>query len=91
MHKPAGTGDRARLPFEESHFSCAPWKSVRIFEGISGIFQDAHFQKMLPIFEHPAHLRSRASALHPMPLSRKVVTALASASIVRPETDHRRH
>jgi hypothetical protein len=46
---------------------------VRIFEGISGIFQDAHFQKMLRIFEHPAHLRSRASALHPVPFSRKVV------------------
>jgi hypothetical protein len=26
-------------------FSCAPWKRVRIFEEIVGIFQDAHFRK----------------------------------------------
>jgi len=32
-------------------FSCAPWKTVRIFEEISGLFQDAHFSKMVRIFE----------------------------------------
>jgi hypothetical protein len=32
-------------------FRCASWKRVRIFEGISGIFQDAHFQKMVRIFD----------------------------------------
>jgi hypothetical protein len=72
-------------------FSCAPWKQVRIFEEILGLFQDAHFSKTLRIFEQSAHLRSRASALHPVPLARKVVQALASASIARSETDHRRH
>jgi hypothetical protein len=54
---------------------------VRIFEGISGIFQDAHFRKRVRIFELSAHLRSRALALHPVPFSRKVVQALVSASI----------
>jgi hypothetical protein len=59
---------------------------VRIFEGISGIFQDAHFSKPVRIFEPGAHLRSRASALgNPLagavPFARKVVQALASASI----------
>jgi hypothetical protein len=38
-------------------FSCASWKRVRIFEEISGVFQDAHFSKMVRIFEHRAHLR----------------------------------
>jgi hypothetical protein len=38
-------------------FSCAPWKRVRIFEGIVGVFQDAHFPKWLRIFESGAHLR----------------------------------
>jgi hypothetical protein len=54
---------------------------VRIFEGIIGIFQDAHFSKTVRTFEPRAHLRSRALALHPVPFSRKVVQALASASI----------
>jgi hypothetical protein len=59
---------------------------VRIFEGITGIFQDAHFSKPVRIFEWAAHLRSRASALgYPLaravPFSRKVLQALASASI----------
>jgi hypothetical protein len=62
-------------------FRCAPWKRVRIFEGISGIFQDAHFLKPVRIFEWAAHLRSRASALgYPLagavPFSRKVLQAL---------------
>jgi hypothetical protein len=30
---------------------------VRIFEGISGIIQDAHFRKLLRTFEQVAHLR----------------------------------
>jgi len=38
-------------------FWCAPWKRVRIFEGIVGIFQDAHFSKSVRIFEGRAHLR----------------------------------
>jgi hypothetical protein len=62
-------------------FSCAPWKRVRIFEGIIEVFQDAHFSKRVRIFEPSAHLRSRAAALHPVPFSRRVVRALASASI----------
>src|SRR5580698_4888270 len=72
-------------------FRCAPWKRVRIFEGISGLFQDAHFSKTLRTFEQTAHLRSRALALHPVPFSRKVAPARAAASIADPETDHRRH
>jgi hypothetical protein len=54
---------------------------VRIFEGISEDFQDAHLSKRVRIFESTAHLRSRALALHPVPFSRKVVLARASASI----------
>jgi len=59
---------------------------VRIFEGIIGVFQDAHFSKRLRIFEQGAHLRSRAAALgYPragaLPFSRKVVQTLASALI----------
>jgi hypothetical protein len=38
-------------------FVCASWKKVRIFEGISGVFQDAHFSKEVRIFEWGAHLR----------------------------------
>ncbi len=76
-----------RSPLEDAQFSCASWKRVRIFEGIVGVFQDAHFSKSR------AHLRngvrtfeSRASALgYPLagalPFARKVVQALASASI----------
>jgi hypothetical protein len=79
--EPAGTGDQARLLSKVRSFRCAPWKRVRIFEGIIGIFQDAHFSKTVRTFEPRAHLRSRALALHPVPFSRKVVQALASASI----------
>jgi hypothetical protein len=53
---------------------------VRIFEGIVGIFQDAHFSKSLRTFEQRAHLR-RAVALHPVPLTRKVVLPLVAASM----------
>ena len=70
-----------RSPLEDAQFSCASWKRVRIFEGIVGVFQDAHFSNPVSIFERSAHLRSRASALHPVPFSRNVVQALASASI----------
>jgi hypothetical protein len=38
-------------------FTCAPWKRLRIFEGIVGVFQDAHFRKIVRIFEGGAHLR----------------------------------
>jgi hypothetical protein len=38
-------------PFEDAQFSCASWKTVRTFEGISGLFQDAHFWKSVRIFE----------------------------------------
>jgi hypothetical protein len=62
-------------------FWCAPWKRVRIFEGILGVFQDAHFSKPVRIFEQRAHLRSRAGPCTPAPFSRKVAQALAAASI----------
>jgi len=61
-------------------FRCAPWKRLRIFEGILGIFQDAHFSKLVRIFEGRAHLRSGALALDPVPTTRKVAQAAASAS-----------
>jgi hypothetical protein len=38
-------------------FWCAPWQQVRIFEEIFGLFQDAHFRKLLRTFEQLAHLR----------------------------------
>ena len=38
-------------------FLCAPWKRVRIFEEIIGLFQVAHFSKTVRIFEQVAHLR----------------------------------
>ncbi len=56
-------------------------KGVSIFEGISEVFQDAHFRRMVSIFEGGAHLRSRALALHPGPLRRKVAQPPASASV----------
>jgi hypothetical protein len=40
-----------RSPLEGAQFSCASWKKVRIFEEIFGLFQDAHFSKMVRIFE----------------------------------------
>jgi hypothetical protein len=55
---------------------------VRIFEEISGLFQDAHFSKVLRTFEGVAHLRTRAPALDPVPLMRKVAHLPVSASIV---------
>ena len=66
---------------------------VRIFEGIVGIFQDAHFSKRLRTFEQRAHLR-RASALgYPLagavPLTRKVVLPLVAASVACLETEAR--
>jgi hypothetical protein len=60
-------------------FSCAPWKSVRIFEGIVGIFQDAHFSKTMRIFEPSAHLR-QGTALDPVPSTRQGAQPLAAAS-----------
>jgi hypothetical protein len=80
-------------------FPCAPWKRVRIFERILGVFQDAHFRKSLRTFEPLAHLR-RASALHPVhqgtalnpvPFSRKVAQELASASIALRATAQRQN
>jgi hypothetical protein len=42
-------------------FLCASWKRLRIFEGIVGVFQDAHFRKRVRIFEWSAHLRRTES------------------------------
>jgi hypothetical protein len=42
---------------------------------------------MVRTFEPSAHLRSRAAALHPVPLARKVAQALAAASTVLFEED----
>jgi hypothetical protein len=64
--------------YEDAHFSCAPWKRVRIFEEISGVFQDAHFRKVVRTFEPRAHLR-QGVALDPVPLMRKVAQPLAAA------------
>jgi hypothetical protein len=61
-------------------FWCAPWKRVRIFEEISGVFQDAHFSKSVRIFERCALLR-QGTALDPVPWARKVAQARASASL----------
>jgi hypothetical protein len=55
---------------------------VSIFEGISGIFQDAHFSKKVSIFEGGEHLRQgQGRALDPVPFARKVVLPLVAASI----------
>ena len=60
---------------------------MRIFEGIIGVFQDAHFSKTVRIFEGAAHLRTRApprtrqgTALDPVPLTRKVAQTRATAA-----------
>jgi hypothetical protein len=53
---------------------------VRIFEQISGVFQDAHFSKTVRIFEQRAHLR-QGTALDPVPMTRKVAQPPLSASI----------
>jgi len=55
---------------------------VSIFEEISEVFQDAHFLKWVSIFEAVAHLRTRAPALDPVPLTRKVAHWPVSASVV---------
>jgi hypothetical protein len=55
-------GGRDRSWHVGAQFSCAPWKMVRIFEGIVGVFQDAHFSKRLRIFEPGAHLRRKERA-----------------------------
>ena len=52
---------------------------MSIFEGILGIFQDAHFSKKLSIYEQAEHLQG--TALYPVPFTRKVVLSLVSASI----------
>jgi hypothetical protein len=44
-------------PSKMRTFRCAPWKRVRIFEGIIEVFQDAHSSKTVRIFEEVAHLR----------------------------------
>jgi hypothetical protein len=43
--KPATTNDLGVEFREGAQFSCAPWKSLRIFEENVGVFQDAHFRK----------------------------------------------
>jgi hypothetical protein len=56
------TGGSARRDGPRSNmltFRCAPWKQVRTFEGILGVFQDAHFSKTVSIFEQGAHLRRK--------------------------------
>jgi hypothetical protein len=67
---------------------------VSIFEGITGVFQDAHLSKKVSTFEPGEHLR-RAAALHPVPqgtalnpvpFARKVVLSLVSASRAFVET-----
>jgi hypothetical protein len=61
-HLPGRKSDKVR------NFACASWKWVRIFEGIFGVFQDAHLPNMLRTFEQCAHLR-RAMA-GPWPCTR---------------------
>jgi hypothetical protein len=67
------TGGSARRDGPRSKmltFRCAPWKQVRTFEGILGVFQDAHFSKTVSIFEQGAHLRrKRVSCSAPCPNS----------------------
>ena len=67
--------------FEGAQFSCAPWTKVSIFEGISGVFQDAHFRERVRTFEPGAHLRRQNAALESVPLKRKVAQPLASVLI----------
>jgi hypothetical protein len=38
-------------------FTCASCKRLRIFEGIVGVFQDAHDPETLRVFAWSAHLR----------------------------------
>jgi hypothetical protein len=42
---------------EGAQIWCAPWKRLRTFEEICGVFQDAHLVEGLRIFEAGAHLR----------------------------------
>jgi hypothetical protein len=61
------------------NFACASSQQLRIFEGIIGIFQDAHRHNPLTIFEFGAHLR-RALALHPVPIMLPSAQPRTSAS-----------
>ena len=54
---PLGTHLSGRNSAKVRSFACASWKWVRIFEGIFGVFQDAHLANMLRTFEQCAHLR----------------------------------
>jgi hypothetical protein len=53
---------------------------VRIFEGILGIFQDAHFRKPCAPSKGVRTFGRAGLALHPVPLTRKVAQTPASAS-----------
>jgi hypothetical protein len=65
---------------------------VRIFEGILGVFQDAHFSKRLRIFEQGAHLRRPVALGYPLagaaPMTHERAYPLASASIVWFRNEH---
>jgi hypothetical protein len=76
--EPGGSRDRALFHSKMLSFRCASWKRVRIFEGISGVFQDAHFSKTVRIFEQRAHLR-QGTALDPVPMTRKVAPPLSAS------------
>jgi hypothetical protein len=64
---------------EGADFSCAPWKRLRIFEGIVGIFQDAHFRKPCAPSKQ-VRTFGRVLALHPVPLTYGCAQPLAPAS-----------
>jgi hypothetical protein len=58
---------------------------VSIFEGITGIFQDAHFSKKVSIFEQGEHLRQGTALGYPLagavPFLRKVALPRVAASM----------
>jgi len=80
LENPENSFEDAHLFSKMRSFRCASCKRVRIFEGICGLFEDAHFRKPVRIFEPGAHLRNQGAALDPVPLARKVAHPLVAAS-----------
>ena len=79
--QPAGTGDRARLLSKLLSFPCALFERAAHLRRNLRHFPECALFKTRALFACRAHLRSRASALHPVPFSRKVLQALVSASL----------
>ena len=79
-----GSRDRALLHSKLLSFSCASWKRVRIFGKESPGFSKMRTSRKREPLRNHLRTFGRASALHPVTLTRKVAQARASASAGSP-------